>query len=238
MLAGESRFLKIPNNSHLEKKRKIIAGKGLSVTALLVVVYTESVLGGVALSTRSKMPFNVVALVSGGKDSTMNMMKCVAHGHKIVALANIFPAAEEGDELDSFMYQTVGHDAITSISQCMELPMFRRPILRGRSLLTEIEYQKTEGDEVEDLFLLLKFIKAKMPHVDAVASGAILSNYQRTRVEAVCMRLGMTSLSFLWRRDQKELLDEMIDSELNAVIVKVACMGLKPSLLPSPLYIV
>ncbi len=31
-----------------------------------------------------------VALVSGGKDSTMNMMRCVEHGHSIVALANLY----------------------------------------------------------------------------------------------------------------------------------------------------
>ena len=34
----------------------------------------------------------VVALISGGKDSTFNMMECVRHGHEIVALANLHPA--------------------------------------------------------------------------------------------------------------------------------------------------
>lgn len=33
----------------------------------------------------------VVALVSGGKDSSFNMMQCVAAGHEIVALANLYP---------------------------------------------------------------------------------------------------------------------------------------------------
>lgn len=33
----------------------------------------------------------VVALISGGKDSTFNMMKCVENGHEIVALANLYP---------------------------------------------------------------------------------------------------------------------------------------------------
>lgn len=33
----------------------------------------------------------VVAMVSGGKDSSYNMMKCVAEGHEIVALANLHP---------------------------------------------------------------------------------------------------------------------------------------------------
>ena len=53
--------------------------------------------------------------------------------------------------------------------------------------------------------------------------GAILSDYQRVRVENVCGRLGLISLAYLWRRDQKELLQEMIDSRLHAIIIKVSC---------------
>jgi hypothetical protein len=33
----------------------------------------------------------VVALVSGGKDSCMSMLECVRAGHRIVALANLLP---------------------------------------------------------------------------------------------------------------------------------------------------
>lgn len=32
-----------------------------------------------------------VALISGGKDSCYNMMKCVAEGHELVCLANLQP---------------------------------------------------------------------------------------------------------------------------------------------------
>ena len=172
--------------------------------------------------------YNVVALVSGGKDSTMSMMRCVAQGHRIQALANLYPAEGEMDELDSFMYQTVGHEGIEAIAECMDLPMFRRPMRSGRSLSTELEYRQTAGDEVEDLFLLLKHIKQSMPEINAVASGAILSNYQRTRVESVCMRLGLVSLAFLWREDQGRLLDEIVDVGIEAILIKVACLGLNP----------
>ena len=34
------------------------------------------------------------------------------------------------------------------------------------------------------------------------------------------------SLAYLWQRDQKELVNEMIATELEAVVVKVAAMGL------------
>lgn len=55
-------------------------------------------------------------------------------------------------------------------------------------------------DEVEDLFNLLNEVKTKYPDVQAVASGAILINYQRLRVENCCQRLGLISLAYLWNR--------------------------------------
>lgn len=42
-----------------------------------------------------------------------------------------------------------------------------------------------------------------------------------------CNRLGLISLSYLWRRDQDELLDEMIQSSVNAILIKVAALGLE-----------
>lgn len=44
-----------------------------------------------------------------------------------------------------------------------------------------------------------------------------------------CSRLGLVSLAYLWRRDQGELLQEMIDSGVEAVVIKVAALGLHPS---------
>lgn len=41
-----------------------------------------------------------------------------------------------------------------------------------------------------------------------------------------CERLGLISLGYLWEKNQKKLLNEMVNSDLNAIIVKVACMGL------------
>ena len=38
----------------------------------------------------------------------------------------------------------------------------------------------------------------------------------------------MTSLAYLWERDQTELITGMIDSGIEAILIKVACFGLKP----------
>uniref|UniRef100_A0A2M4AJ88 Diphthine--ammonia ligase n=1 Tax=Anopheles triannulatus TaxID=58253 RepID=A0A2M4AJ88_9DIPT len=166
----------------------------------------------------------VVALVSGGKDSTYNMMQVTAEGHEVVALANLHP--KDRDELDSYMYQTVGHQGIEKLAEAMELPLYRR-MTRGHSINTKRHYEPTEDDEVEDLYELLAEVQREQ-QVEAVAVGAILSDYQRVRVENVCARLNLISLAYLWRRDQTELLQEMIDCQVHAIIIKVAALGLMP----------
>jgi diphthine-ammonia ligase len=66
------------------------------------------------------------------------------------------------------------------------------------------------GDEVEDLHALLSYVKAAEPGLQAVASGAIASDYQRSRVERVCARLGLVSLAYLWHQPQARLLRDMV----------------------------
>eukprot|EP00928_Gymnodinium_smaydae_P020181 TRINITY_DN17803_c0_g1_i1.p1 TRINITY_DN17803_c0_g1~~TRINITY_DN17803_c0_g1_i1.p1 ORF type:complete len:707 (-),score=117.13 TRINITY_DN17803_c0_g1_i1:60-2180(-) len=167
----------------------------------------------------------VVGLVSGGKDSIWNLHYCRQFGHEIACLANLAPPSGIC-ELDSYMYQTVGYDLVDAIAEALALPLVRREI-RGEARETgSRSYQPSDGDEVEDLTLLLRDVLQAHPDVQAVSCGAILSNYQRMRVESVCERLGLKVLAYMWMQDQTTLLRQMIDSGLDARIVKVACMGL------------
>ncbi|KAG0712640.1 Diphthine--ammonia ligase [Chionoecetes opilio] len=168
----------------------------------------------------------VVGLVSGGKDSCFNMLQCVAGGHQVVALANLAPN-HHTDELDSYMYQSVGHMGVELYAEAVGVPLFRR-VIQGSSLnTTSITYHPTEGDEVEDLYLLLKEVQEKC-QVEAVSVGAVLSDYQRVRVENVCTRLGLVCLAYMWRRNQSELLREMVACGVDAILIKVAAIGLYP----------
>ncbi|CAF0904222.1 unnamed protein product [Rotaria sordida] len=169
---------------------------------------------------------HVVALISGGKDSTYNMIECVRHGHEIVALANLHPK-KDIDELDSYMYQSVGHEVIDLFAKAMELPLYRAEI-KGDAQTTNKEYdQPVHGDEVEDLYELLSQIKEKHT-IEAVSVGAIFSEYQNNRVANVCQRLNLQVLAYIWQRDQQELLNEMIDSNIEAILIKTAALGLQP----------
>jgi diphthine-ammonia ligase len=64
------------------------------------------------------------------------------------------------------------------------------------------------------------------PECTALASGAILSNYQRLRIEHVCARLGLVSISYLWQAAQLPLLERMLECGMEVILVKVAGVGL------------
>ena len=62
------------------------------------------------------------------------------------------------DELDSYMYQSVGHHAIDAYSEALGLPLYRR-VIQGTSVALGAVYQFTAGDEVEDLYELLRDVQ-------------------------------------------------------------------------------
>lgn len=112
------------------------------------------------------------------------------------------------EEIDSYLYQTVGQDAIESIAQALDVPLYRKTI-DGTAVEQGSEYGGrtpnasggVRGDETEDLFDLLstvmvrdliayavphlKIPQACHPDIRGVSVGAILSSYQRVRVEHV-----------------------------------------------------
>lgn len=171
----------------------------------------------------SQEKHRIVALVSGGKDSCYTIQQCVSVGHEIVALAHLNPPPHT-EELDSYMYQTVGHNVVQHVGRALGVPLYSREIA-GSPVTLDLGYEATPQDEVEDLYLLLQEVQAATG-CTAVCSGAIFSTYQKNRVEEVCGRLGLASIAPLWHRDQRALLQEMIDNEMQIRIIKVASMGL------------
>lgn len=207
---------------------------------------------------------NVIALISGGKDSFFSLLHCIHHGHRVVALANLLPALEgtlpdvqaidpsssvarsssgDGDlpesDLNSFMYQTVGHEIIPLYAAATGLPLYRQPIRGGTGRHErDYAYDAAAGtsDETESMTTLLSQVMRHHPEANAVSAGAILSTYQRIRVESVALRLGLTPLAYLWKYpvlpppvtppDDAQLLKDMAAAGLEARIIKVASAGL------------
>lgn len=70
------------------------------------------------------------------------------------------------EELDSYLYQTVGQDAIEFVARALDVPLYRR-VISGTALVQESEYGGrdarerggVDGDETEDLYALLAHVK-------------------------------------------------------------------------------
>lgn len=179
-----------------------------------------------------------VALLSGGKDSILALLMAYRFHHEPVVVANIAPSAslqsQDEHEVDSYMYQTVGHEAVEAmVVGGLQLPLRRSFVDKHQALDQSMHYteEAAETDEVESLYRLLKSIKEEFPEVEGVTSGAILSNYQRHRVENVCYRLGLVSLAYLWHRPGREILDMAHHLRVKAILVKTASGGLLPRVL-------
>lgn len=215
---------------------------------------------------------NVIALISGGKDSLYSILHCIRNGHKVVALANLHPGptsappGQEGtntnserdreEDIDSFMYQTIGHSVTPLYESALDIPLYRAPIT-GCAVDTSRVYRHdgdqsadmdpsarsgSAADETEDLVPLLRRVMQAHPEANAVSAGAILSTYQRTRIENVASRMGLVPLAWLWMYpflpapasraadvlavSEAGLLEDMAGCGCDARIIKVASGGL------------
>jgi diphthine-ammonia ligase len=214
----------------------------------------------VEAAENSPTSLNVICLVSGGKDSFYSLLHCQRNGHKVVAIANLYPPpqpnsespeapsstspyGEEQADLNSHMYQTAGHTILSLYSKALSIPLYRAPILGSAVDKGRYYSLPSDADETESLIPLLRQVMAAHPDANAVSAGAILSTYQRTRIESVATRLGLTPLAYLWQypslpweRGSREakpdaMLDHMNAVGLEARIVKVASGGLDDGIL-------
>ena len=72
------------------------------------------------------------------------------------------------EEIDSYLYQTVGQDAIEFVAQALDVPLYRKTI-DGTAVEQGSEYGGraantsggVSGDETEDLFDLLSTVKVR-----------------------------------------------------------------------------
>ncbi len=146
-----------------------------------------------------------VALFSGGKDSTYALYIAMQQGFEVERLVTIFPTVE-----DSYMYH---------------IPAVERTEYQARAMGIPQDIYRV-GDTREELENVLKNYD-----VDAVISGAIASNYQRSRIEEVCTSLGLLSYTPLWGKDQRLLLEDMLLAGFEVMIIAVAAYGLDESFL-------
>jgi ABC transporter with metal-binding/Fe-S-binding domain ATP-binding protein len=157
----------------------------------------------------------VGALFSGGKDSVYSIYIASQWGWEITHLISLLPINQE-----SFMFHTINIDLVPLLSQALVIPLVSK---------TTHGEKETELKDLEQLL-------SSLP-IDGVISGAIASEYQRTRIEQVCDRLDIKSHTPLWHKNQELLLQDQIKAGFSIIITGVFAEGLDESWLGKTLTI-
>jgi len=150
-------------------------------------------------------------LFSGGKDSTYAAYLAKKAGYEIVCLISLFSKNKA-----SYMFHTPSIKQVKSQAEAMNIP-----------LLTS----RTKGEkekELEDLEKAIKKAKEKYD-IDAIVTGALHSEYQASRIRAICDKLNLKCFNPLWHKDEISYLKELIDNGFKVIITGVFAYPLDKS---------
>jgi diphthine-ammonia ligase len=149
----------------------------------------------------------LAALFSGGKDSTYALFKAMQY-HDIACLITM-----KSKNTESYMFHTPNIDISSLQADAIGLPQ----IISGTSGKKELELRD-----------LKKAIRRAIREykIEGIVTGAIESVYQATRIQKIAKELRIWCFSPLWKKDQLELLDELIRNRFEIIILSVAAYPL------------
>jgi len=149
----------------------------------------------------------VISLFSGGKDSTYALWYAQMQGWDVEALVTVFP-----ERPDSWMFH---------------YPALKWTGLQARAAGIEQVSVPTSGvreRELEDLRNALARLK-ESSGIEGIVSGAICSEYQRTRLDNVCEGLGLRSFAPLWHKNQADLVRDEIEAGFEVIVTACNALG-------------
>lgn len=147
-------------------------------------------------------------LCSGGKDSWY-----AAHVMKKLNYDLAVCLTMKSENQDSYMFHTPAIDLVRLQAEAASIPLIEQ--------VTVGEKEK----ELEDLKLLLQ--KAKEEYkVDGIVTGALFSQYQRSRIEKLCNELELKVYAPLWHLEQESELRELLREGFVITLSSIAGEGL------------
>jgi ABC transporter with metal-binding/Fe-S-binding domain ATP-binding protein len=161
------------------------------------------------------------SLFSGGKDSSWALYRALASGLDVTRLVTVHPGG------DSYMYHVPATDLASLAAESIGIDLVEvDPGDLGAEKATDASAQ---GDaELEPLEAVISDLRAELP-LAGVTAGAVESEFQTSRIEAMCDRLDIDLFAPLWQREPAELATEMLDDGFEILIVQVAAAGLDES---------
>jgi ABC transporter with metal-binding/Fe-S-binding domain ATP-binding protein len=164
-----------------------------------------------------------VALFSGGKDSSWALYRALEEGLNVSHLLTVHP----GD--DSYMYHVPETRLAALAAESIGIDLVE--VDPGDLGAADVDDAGAQGDrELEPLEAALTDLQSELDgDLAGVTAGAVESEYQTSRIEGMCDRLGIDLFAPLWQRDPRELAEAMLDAGFEIRIIQVAAGGLDES---------
>ena len=153
----------------------------------------------------------LAALFTGGKDSTYAIYLAQQAGHEITCLITI-----QSDNPDSYMFHTPAIELTELQAEAMEMP----------HIIASTEGEKET--ELEDLELAIRIAREKFDF-EGIITGALFSEYQSSRIEKICLKLGLKCVNPLWHKEQDVMMVELLENSFEFIFTSIAADGLNKS---------
>jgi diphthine-ammonia ligase len=154
------------------------------------------------------MTLRVAVSFSGGKDSTYATWIAMHQGWD-VRLITVRPRSA-----DSLMFHHPNTEWTYLQAQAMGLPH-------------QIVEMKSE-DELVDLQRVLAQMKSEQK-ISGLVTGAVASDYQKTRFDNMCDVIGLKTYTPLWHKSSRLLVENLVKSGFRIILTAVAAKGLDES---------
>lgn len=150
----------------------------------------------------------LIALYSGGKDSTLAVEKALMAGHKVACLVTVRPRRP-----DSWMFHTV----------CLSLTPLQAEAMNIPHIFIEVS-----GEKEVEYAELMHSLRNVIDHyqADGILSGSIMSNYQKKRIDQICREYSLSHISPNWGLSGSATLNEAVNRGYEVMITSVNAYGL------------
>jgi len=155
----------------------------------------------------------VAVLSSGGKDSAAAWWWAQCKGWDVVALVTVDITGG-----DSWMFQIPGTHLVEHQAKVARVPWMN------------VATPGVQEEEIDDLQSALSTLD-----IDGIVSGALRSDYQKSRLERMAERLGIRSWTPLWHQDSLQHMRGLVEHGFEIMITSVSCEGLDESWIGSVL---
>ncbi len=150
----------------------------------------------------------LIALFSGGKDSTYAIHWAYLQGFRIEVLVTFVPKKPE--------------------SWLLHRPFAEFTALQAEAMGLNHRLYYVSGDRDREDEEILTYLRDVVREFNAygIIIGALLSDYQRMRFARIAMELGLKIYSPLWRIDQARYMLEIVRHGIKPMIVSITAYGI------------